>query len=237
LRPVFRRKATTEVLINLQTDGIAKKAGWFANLNSPDEKKRANAEKLTKHLAAALDIPLERLQTGWSDSLSKGGTSNFEDRVWKWYTRRLTNRERTRFGFAKAFRVLYRPDPQSSVCFHLVFGTQKPIGLVEMNNAMANALDEFYADVYSGTLFPEYAEEREQQIGREAVKNRLLVDFASKEFTIEDVRLHFMQGTDFVLRAGEYRSLVLQMRKQGELERLDNGPLRNTSRFTIPASG
>ena len=233
LRSIFRRKATTEVLINLQTDGIAKKAGWFANLDSPDDKKRANAEKLTKHLAAMLDIPLDKLQAGWTESQIKGGSSNFEDRVWRWYRLRLKNRQRTAFKFSKAFRVLYRPDSQSSVCFHLVFGTQQQIGLLEMNNAMANALDEFYADVYSGTFFPEYAAEREQQIGREAVRNRLLIDFKSKEFTIEEVKLHFMQGTDFVLKAGEYRTLVSQMRKSGELERLDSGPVRNTSKFRI----
>jgi len=56
LLPVFRRKARTEVLITLHTDGIAKKAGWFAKLDSPIVKDRENARKLTEHLAAALDI-------------------------------------------------------------------------------------------------------------------------------------------------------------------------------------
>jgi three-Cys-motif partner protein len=240
LRPIFCRKATTEVLITLHTDGIAKKAGWFANLDSPDEKIRRNAEKLTSHLAAALDIPLEQLKAGWADSLSKGGTSNFEDRVWRWYTRRLKTKGRTRFGLAKAFRVLYRPEPHASVCFHLVFGTQNRTGLIEMNNAMANALDDFYDDFYSnlyrGTLFPEYAEERAQQLGREAVRKQLLEDFASTEFTIEDIRLHFIQQTDFVLKAGEYRALVLEMRKKGTLKRLDTGPLKNSSRFRVSTS-
>jgi three-Cys-motif partner protein len=164
LRPVFRRTVTTEVLINLQTDGIAKKAGWFAKFNSSDDPKRANAEKLTRHLAAALDIPLEELRAGWENSRSKGGTLHFEERVWRWYVRRLRKAGRTRFEFSKAFRVLYRPTPQSSVCVHLAFGTQQKVGLFEMNNAMANALEEFYADVYGGTLFPDYTDELEQQI-------------------------------------------------------------------------
>jgi three-Cys-motif partner protein len=231
LLPIFRRKATTEVLITLHTDGIAKKAGWFAKIDAPNAKDRQNARKLTEHLAAALDIPVEQLRAGWEDSRSTGGTAAFEERVRRWYVRRLKNPQRTRFGYAKSFKVLYRPDRHSSVCFHLVFGTQKEIGLFKMNNAMANALEDFYTDVYSGTLFPEYAEEREQQIGREAVRREILANFVSKEFTIEDVKRHCMQETDCVLKEGEYRKLVSEMRKNGQLERMDRGPMKKDARF------
>jgi hypothetical protein len=81
------------------------------------------------------------------------------------------------------------------VCFHLVFATQKEIGLFKMNNQMANALEDFYADVYRGTLFPDYVDEREQKIGREAVRREILSHSASKpSFTVEDVKLYAGDG-------------------------------------------
>jgi three-Cys-motif partner protein len=234
LLPIFQRKATTEVLITLHTDGIAKKAGWFANLDSANKRERENARKLTEHLAAALDIPLDQLRAGWEESLAKGGTAAFEERVRRWYVRRLKKRDLTRFRYVKSFKVLYRPDRQSSVCFHLIFATQKELGLFKMNNQMANALEDFYADVYRGTLFPEYVDEREQKIGREAVRRVILTEFASKpSFTTEDVKRHCMQETDCVLKEGEYRKLVSEMRKRGELERLDSGPMTKDARFRV----
>jgi three-Cys-motif partner protein len=233
LLPIFRRKARTEVLITLHTDGIAKKAGWFAKLDAPKVKDRENARKLTEHLAAALDTPLETLRSGWEESLAQGGTAAFEERVRRWYVRRLKNPKRTRFTCSKSFKVLYHPHRRSSVCFHLVFGTQNQIGLFKMNNAMAIALEDFYADVYSGTLFPEYAEEREQQIGREAVRREIRSHFASHDFSIEDVKLHCMQETDCVLKEGEYRKLVSDMRKHGELERTDSGRMTKSARFRV----
>jgi three-Cys-motif partner protein len=233
LLPIFQRKARTEVLITLHTDGIAKKAGWFAKIDAPNVKDRGNARKLTEHLAAALDIPLEQLRKGWDESRAQGGTSAFEERVRRWYVRRLKNKKRTRFQCSKSFKVLYRPDRHSSVCFHLIFATQKEIGLFKMNNAMASALEDFYADVYSGTLFPEYADEREQEIGREAVRREILSRFAADAFTVEDVKRHCMQETDCVLKEGEYRKLVSEMRKAGQLERLDIGPMTKEARFRV----
>jgi three-Cys-motif partner protein len=53
LLPLFRRVARTEVLITLHTDGIAKKAGWFASLDDADPQKRKTALALTEHLAKA----------------------------------------------------------------------------------------------------------------------------------------------------------------------------------------
>jgi three-Cys-motif partner protein len=234
LLPIFQRKARTEVLITLHTDGIAKKAGWFAKLESPVVKDRENARKLTEHLAVALDIPLAKLRAGWEGSIAKGGTAAFEERVRRWYIQRLRNPKRTRFECSQSFKVLYRPDRHSSsVCFHLVFGTQKEIGLFKMNNAMAGALEDFYADVYRGTLFPEYTEEREQEIGRKAMRREILRQFATTEFTIDDVKRHGMQETDYVLKEGEYRDVVFEMRRQKEVIRIDSGPISKKSRFRV----
>lgn len=234
LLPAFNRKAITEVLITLQTAGIAAKAGWFAKEHSSKPRERETARKLTEHLAAALDLPIADLRQGWRDSLAHGGTDALEERVRRWYVRRLKTSKRTRFKFSKSFKVLYRPvDHQSSTCFHLVFATQNQEGLYEMNNAMANALEALYAEVYSGTLFPEFADEREQQSGREAVRREILSHFAKRIFTIEDVKRHCMQETDCVLKVGDYRTLVLQMRKNGELSRVDSGPLTKDAKFSV----
>jgi len=235
LLPVFQRAARTEVLINLQTAGIAKKAGWFANFDSAEQRERENARKLTGHLAAALDVSLDRLRSVWEEAMAGGGTMEFEERVRKWYVRRIKASQRTRFKFSKSFKVLYRPHRESAVCFHLVFGTQRDTGLFKMNNAMANALEDLYDDVYRGTLFPEYAEEREQQIGREAVRREILSHFASKPFTIQEVKLHCMQETDCVLKEGDYRELVFEMRRKNELVRVDSGPISNKSQFCVVA--
>lgn len=108
LLPVFNRKHTTEVLITLQTAGIATKAGWFANEDSSKPGERETARKLTEHLAVALDLPIAELRQGWRDSLV-GGTDALEECVRRWYVRRLKTSKRTRFKFSKSFKVLYRP--------------------------------------------------------------------------------------------------------------------------------
>jgi len=234
LLPVFNRRYATEVLITLQTAGIATKAGWFAKEDSSKPGERETARKLTEHLAAALDVSIAELRQAWRDSLVEGGTDALEERVRRWYVRRLKTSTRTRFKFSKSFKVLYRPaDRKSSTCFHLVFATQHQKGLYEMNNAMASALEALYADLYSGTLFPEFAEEREQQSGRAAVRREILSHFAKGVFSIEDVKRYCMQETDCVLREGDYRALVLQMRKNGELSRVDSGPLTKEAKFRV----
>ncbi len=63
LRPIFNRRATTEVLITLQTAGIVTKAGWFAR---EDSDKKDTARKLTEHPAAALDLSVEEFRRGWA---------------------------------------------------------------------------------------------------------------------------------------------------------------------------
>ncbi len=233
LLPVFQRTATTEVLVNLQTDGIAKKAGWFANFDSPDAQKRETAPKLTVHPAAALDVSVAQLRAVWQDAMRKGGTDEFEERVRKWYTERIKDSERTSFRFSKSFKVLYRPDRESAVCFHLVFGTQREIGLFKMNNAMADALEDLYRDLYSNTLFPDHAEERDRETGREAVRRVIRNRFAAAPFTIDEVKLHCMQETDCLLKVGEYRKLVFEMRGAGELERVGTGPISNDTQFRV----
>jgi hypothetical protein len=181
-------------------------------------------------------VPLAELRRAWEESQVEGGTDALEQRARRWYVRRLRG-SRTNFSYSKSFPVLFRPaDRDSSVCFHLVFATQSERGLYEMNNAMVGALEALYADIYRGTLFPEFAEEREQQSGRQAAEREILSHFATKQFTTEDVKHHCMQETECVLREGDYRALVLQMRKAGKLERLDSGAITRQSKFRVAAN-
>jgi three-Cys-motif partner protein len=239
LLPVFTRASTTEVLITLHTDGIAKKAGWFARENAKDPAVRAMARKFTAHLAAALDVPLEQLRSGWLDTGEKGDTEAFENRVLRYYLRRLRSK-RTRFKFAKPFRVLYY-DPneltEKPVCFHLVFATSHEKGLFVMNDVMADALATFYREVYSDSFRPTFQVEYERQFGTEAVRREIQQSFSSKPFTIDQVKLHCMQDTDYLLSGAEYRSLILELARTGELKKLGKGVASNAhTRFELGRS-
>jgi three-Cys-motif partner protein len=237
LLPIFNRSATTEVLITLHTDGIAKKAGWFAHEESANLKQREAARKFTNHLAAALDVSIEKLRDAWLDTGGKGNTEEFENRALSYYLKRLRSK-RTRFRFTKPFKVLYyrETDPfrEMPVCFNLVFATGHERGLFEMNDAMVVALDAFYRAVYSATFFPIFAAQREQQIGAVAVQRTISSRFSAKPFTIDDVKRYCMQETEYLLKGAEYRKLVLEMARNGELKKLDKGtPNNSQTRFTV----
>jgi hypothetical protein len=72
-------------------------------------------------------------------------------------------------------------------------------------------------------------------IGGRAVRSQgeILKEFAGKIFTIEDVKQLCMQETGCVLKEGDYRKLVFDMRKDGERERLGGGPITKATRFRI----
>lgn len=94
--------------------------------------------------------------------------------------------------------------------------------------------------MYSDSFFPTFEDEHERQFGRAAVENELLTKFAGKpSLTIDDVKRHCMQKTDFLLKGGEYRSLVLELARSGtRLKKLDPGQASNANtRFKVVASG
>jgi hypothetical protein len=45
-----------------------------------------------------------------------------------------------------------------------------------------------------------------------------------------------MQETDCVLKEGEYRTLVSEMKKNEELERLDRGPMMKAATFRVKST-
>lgn len=234
LLPIFQRRDRTEVLITLHTDGIAKKAGYFRREDSSDSKVRATALELTQHLASALGISHARLRKGWLESAN---TAEFEDRVLKYYLKRLVAND-TQFNYAKAFRVMYyRNDAfaEAPVCFQLVFATQSEKGLFVMNDRMVDAVRKFNSEVYSDSFFPQFEDEHERRVGRVAVMNEILSRFASRTFTIDDVKRHCMQSTDYLLKGSEYRALLLDMAKpEASLKKLDAGqPSNANTRFRV----
>jgi three-Cys-motif partner protein len=229
LLPIFNRERRTEVLITLHTDGIAKKAGYFA-------REDATARKLTAHLAAALGVSLERLRQVWSETGKLKDTTQFENRALAYYLRRLRSNA-TRFAFTKAFKVLYyRRDTfaEPPVCFHLVFATQHQEGLFEMNDVMVEALDTFYRDVYGGSFIPTFEAERKRQEDPTAVRREMEADFSGTPFTVNELKCHCMQQTDYLLKSGEYTKIVRDMVRSGALQKLDSGPLSNSkTRYRI----
>jgi three-Cys-motif partner protein len=228
LVPIFDRRSTTEVLITLHTDGIAKKAGWFAREEDSDPKVREFARKLTDHLAAALDVPIAQLRSRWLATGAKGDTETFETRALTYYLSRLRS-PRTRFSYAKPFRVRYYRAgslAERPVCFYLVFATGHEKGLFEMNDVMVDALSDFYGEIYSDSFLSVFEPQREQQEGTAAVRREISNHFASTPFTVDDLKRYCMQDT-YLLKSAEYTKLVRDMYRSGELTRLDPGTPSN----------
>lgn len=233
---IFRRASRTEVLITLHTDGIAKKAGYFGREDVPDTKDREIARKLTGHLAAALGVSVEKLRQVWLQTGKLKKTADFENRTLAYYLRRMASTS-TRFAFTKAFKVLYyRADRfgDPPVCFHLVFATQHQEGLFEMNDAMVEALASFYKEAYGNSFIPTFEAERKRQEDPVAVQREIESEFSAKSFTIDELKRHCMQQTDYLLKGGEYTKLVRDMVRSGDLQKLDPGaPSNSRTRYRL----
>lgn len=235
LLPLFKRSYTTEVLVTLHTDGIAKKAGYFAREKSENAKDREIASKFTTHLAAALNISLEKLRDGWLQTGAKGDTEAFETRALEYYLKQLRSRH-TQFNFVKPFRVrYYRAGTlgERPVCFYLVFATRHEKGLFVMNDVMVDALGKFYREIYSDSFWSVFEPQREQQEGTAAVRREIDDRFSAKPFTIDELKRHCMQDT-YLLKSAGYTKLVREMARAGELQKLDRGtPSNATTRYQM----
>jgi three-Cys-motif partner protein len=243
LLPLFRRGARTEVLITLHTDGIAKKAGWFASLDDADPQKRRTALALTEHLAKALDLSREALYAWWVEcgGGGDGWTTLFEQRVLRHYAT-LLRAPRTTFRFTKAFPVYYYgpdapPGEEAPVCFYLIFGTQHQKGLYEMNDCMVKALDGFYEQEYRHTFFPLFrdASEKPKELAR--LQHEIVTQFRNSDWTIDQIKQHLMQASTLLVSGKAYREAVMRLKKDGRLEQLDRGPVNNErTRFRVRSS-
>jgi three-Cys-motif partner protein len=241
LLPLFNRRERTEVFITLHTDGMAKKAGWFAHLDDADMRERKKALGLVENVAKALHLSRDELYSWWIKCGGKEGngwTSAFEQRVLKRY-RTMLRVPNTRFQFTKAFPVhYYRPDAppgeKAPICFYLVFGTQNEEGLYEMNDCMLRALKQFYKQEYSHTLFPSFDEEPEEPQQRSRLQQEILTRFPDTTFTINQAKQHLMQESLLLVTRGEYRKAVIGLKQAGRLQQLDPGNASNEStRFRV----
>lgn len=97
----------------MQTDGIAKKAGWIARLDSERERDRNVARKLVQHLADALAMPIDKLRTVWEETGALGNTEAFENRLKRYYLALLRHPKKTAF-LHTAFKVRYKPEIRTS---------------------------------------------------------------------------------------------------------------------------
>jgi three-Cys-motif partner protein len=235
LERIFQRPHTTEALITLHTHGIAKKAGYFARENSEDPKVRDIATKFTAHLAAALNITVDKLRDGWLTTGAKGNTEEFETRVLEYYLKQLRSRN-TRFKFAKPFRVRYYRAgtlTERPVCFDLVFATGHEKGLFVMNDVMVDALNDFYREIYSDSFLAIFEPQREQQEGTAAVRREIGTRFSETAFTVDQLKRHCMQHA-YLLKSAEYTRLIREMARSGELQKLDPGaPSNARTRYRV----
>jgi three-Cys-motif partner protein len=244
LLPVLRRRTRTEVLITLHTDGIVKKAGYFAAATEDSTNRRGRlAVRMTMVLADALDVPWDTLRAWWLedvDSPAGGGTDAFEQRVLAHY-RALLRAPRTAFQFVKAFPVhYYRPGlpPVDSdpVCFYLMFGSQHAKGLYKMNDCMVRAVDRLYSEEYGDTLFPSFREaERSTVVAK--VREAIVQTSGGVPFTIDQVKRRLMEDTLLLATQGEYRKAVIGLAKRGVARQLDAGNVAgDRTRFAVGRS-
>jgi three-Cys-motif partner protein len=241
LLPLFQRTVRTEVLITLHTDGIAKKAGWFAHLDAADPQQRSKACAYTENLAKALGLSRDELYTWWvacGGKTGSGWTTMFEQRVLQHY-RALLRGPQTTFQFTKAFPVYYcstdtPPGQAASVCFYLVFGTQHRKGLYKMNDCMVKALDRFYEQEYSLTFFPLFREELDKPREVARLQHEIVTQFRDREFTIDQMKQHLMQESTLLVSEKGYRDAVLGLKRAGRLEQLGRGAMSNErTRFRV----
>lgn len=241
LLPLFQRTARTEVFITLHTDGIAKKAGWFAHLDAVDPQQRKKAFAFTENLAKALGLSRDELYAWWVACGGKAGsgwTNMFEQRVLQHY-RALLRGPETSFQFTKAFPVYYcgtdvPPGQASSVCFYLMFGTQHRKGLYKMNDCMVKALDHFYEQEYSLTFFPLFREESDKPREMARLQHEIVTRFRDREFTIDHMKQRLMQMSTLLVSGKDYREAVIRLKHVGRLEQLDRGAIHNErTRFRV----
>ncbi len=241
LLPVLRRQTRTEVLITLHTDGIAKKAGYFAAATEdPTSRGGRVAVRMTMVLADALEVPWDTLRTWWLQEVEGGvggGTDAFEQRVLAHY-RALLRAPRTAFRFIKAFPVHYYrpglpPGESAPVCFYLVFGTQHAKGLYEMNDCMVRAVDDLYREEYGDTLFPWFREaERSSVIAK--IQQTIVQTSGATPFTIDQVKRRLMEDTLLLAMQSEYRKAVIGLARRGGLRQVDVGKVvDDRTRFAV----
>ena len=241
LVPLFRRTARTEVFITLHTDGIAKKAGWFASLDDTDPQKRKTAVAFTENLAKALALSRDDLYAWWVECGGPDGngwTVAFEQRVLQHY-RTILRAPQTKFRFTKAFPVYYYgpdapPGEEAPVCFYLIFGTQHHQGLYEMNDCMVKALDSFYEQEYGHTFFPVFRDtvDKPKQLAR--LQHEILTRFHDRVWTIDQVKQDFMQASPVLIKGKDYREAIIGLKKMGRLEQLDPGVVNHErTRFRV----
>jgi three-Cys-motif partner protein len=241
LLPLFQRTARTEVFITLHTDGIAKKAGWFAHLDAADPRQRKQAFAFTENLAKALGLSRDELYAWWVACGGPSGndwTAAFEQRVLQHYCT-ILRAPRIKFRFTKAFPVYYYgadapPGEAAPVCFYLVFGTQHQQGLYQMNDCMVKALDRFYAQEYSHTFFPLFRDEVDKPKELTRLQHEIVTQFRERTFTIDQMKQHLMQASTLLIRGKDYREAVFALKKAGRLEQLDRGIVSNEcTRFRV----
>jgi hypothetical protein len=153
--------------------------------------------------------------------------------------RTILRAPQTTFQFTKAFPVYYYgpnapPGEEAPVCFYLVFGTQHQKGLYVMNDCMVKALDRFYAQEYSHTLFPLFRDVSDKPKALAHLQHEILTRYCDTEFTIDQMKQHLMQESTLLVSEKGYREAVLGLKKASRLEQLEGGSISNErTRFRV----
>jgi hypothetical protein len=90
-----------------------------------------------------------------------------------------------------------------------------------MDDCMVRALDRFYDEAYSHTLFPRFRDLVDKPKDLVRLQEEIPTRSRDRIFTIDQVKQRLMQDTTFLIKEGEYRNAVIQLKNTGRLEQLD----------------
>ena len=96
-----------------------------------------------------------------------------------------------------------------------------------MNDCMVKALDRFYDQEYSHTLFPLFRDVWDKPKALAHLQHEIVTRYGDTAFTINQMKQHLMQESTLLVSEKGYRDAVLGLKKAGRLEQLERGAISN----------
>jgi hypothetical protein len=99
---------------------------------------------------------------------------------------------------------------------------------------MVKALDRFYGQEYSHTLFPLFRDVWDKPKALAYLQHEIVTRYDDTAFTINQMKQHLMQESTLLVSEKGYREAVLGLKKAGRLEQLERGAISNErTRFRV----
>lgn len=198
LRPIFRRTASTEILINFSRKGLQRLAG---NLDAEPETEKGKkaAETKVRTLTEVLDTD------GWKEIWRHIDEPSLRDRmILDLY------REKLYEHFVHIYPVEIKTEFKSSPKYYLVYATSKYDGVEFIND--------FVYDIQKSLFLQAHPIFRDLPIEKELTKLKAeIYDYGRKKgkLTLSEIREHFIPDRFSRLKVKHYNQLVRELWKEG----------------------